>query len=53
MQQRFCDCGCAVWVQYLFPNTSCRIIFKSKSEHNVYLTVCPRCGRNLNIDDLH
>jgi len=23
MQQRFCACGCAIWVQYLFPNHCC------------------------------
>ncbi len=53
MQQRFCDCGCAICVQYLFPNMNCRIIFKSKEESMDYLTMCPSCGKKLNIDELN
>jgi hypothetical protein len=53
MQQRFCDCGSAIWVQYLFPNMNCQIIFKSKREGMDYLTMCPCCGKKLNIDELY
>jgi hypothetical protein len=53
MQQRFCSCGCGVWVQYLFPNMDCQIIFRSRREDpSDRLSRCPRCGRALNIDDL-
>ena len=33
MQQRFCACGCGIWVQFLFPNMRCQIIFKSKLDY--------------------
>ena len=53
MQQRFCICGCAVWVHYQFHNMDCRIIFRSDSDSTKdYLTRCPCCGEQLVIDDL-
>jgi len=54
MQQRFCSCGCVVWVQYLFPNMNCQIIFRSKVDNQEdYLTRCPCCGKKLNITELN
>ncbi len=42
MQQRFCACGCGIWVQYLFPNMNCQIIFKSEKDRTEdYLVKCP------------
>lgn len=54
MQQRFCACGCAIWVQYLFPNMNCQIIFKPKGDSmENYLVKCPCCQKKLNIDILY
>ncbi len=54
MQQRFCACGCGIWVQYLFPNMNCQIIFKSeKNRMEDYLVKCPCCGKKINIDILY
>ncbi len=54
MQQRFCVCGCDIWVQYLFPNMNCQITFKSKKIRTEdHLDKCPCCGRKLNIDFLN
>ena len=54
MQQRFCACGCAIWVQYLLPNMNCETIFKTaKDSKNACLANCPRCGKKLNIDILY
>lgn len=54
MQQRFCNCGHVIWVQYLFPNKDCRIIFRSTNNLNEkYLSICPYCGIQLKIDDLN
>lgn len=54
MQQRFCTCGYAVWVQYLFSRAKCKTIFWSGNADRGYrLTICPCCGRRLNIDELY
>lgn len=54
MQQRFCACGCVIWVQFLFPNMNCQTIFKTaKDSKNARLVNCPRCGEKLNIDVLY
>lgn len=54
MQQRFCNCGCGVWVQYLFPNMNCQIVFRSKKDEPTDMLIrCPCCGKRLNIDDLY
>ena len=54
MQQRFCACGCAIWVQYVLPNMNCQIIFKSKKDGTEdSLARCPFCGEKLNIDILY
>ncbi len=54
MQQRFCACGSGIWVQYLFPNMNCRIIFRPEKDHRQdYLVKCPCCGKKLNIDILY
>ena len=53
MQERFCRCGGAIWVLYLFPNLNCRILFKSIGNNKTrYVTRCPSCGQKLNIDTL-
>jgi len=54
MQQRFCTCGSTIWVQYLFSNTDCRVVFRPRDEGKyATLTRCPGCGRKLDIDELH
>ncbi len=54
MQQRYCRCGDIIWVQYLFPNADCRIVFKAEGRgKNHALSQCPGCGRKLDIDDLY
>jgi len=53
MQRRLCDCGCAIWVQFSFPNMNCRVVFKSKEKSTDNLTLCPCCGKRLSIDDLY
>jgi len=53
MQQRFCDCGYAVWVQFQFPNMDYRIIFRSTRRMEDVLTRCPCCGIKLDIENLH
>ena len=54
MQQRFCACGCVIWVQFLFPNMNCQTIFiTAKDSKNARLVNCPRCGEKLNIDVLY
>jgi hypothetical protein len=53
MQQRFCACGCAIWVQYLFPNMNCQTFFiTARDSENAYLADCPCCGKKLSIDVL-
>ena len=53
MQQRFCSCGCAVWAQYQFFSLNCRVIFRSSDgSMEDYLTRCPSCGKQLNINEL-
>ena len=54
MQQRFCACGCVIWVQYLFPNMNCQTVFKTaRDSKNACLVNCPCCGKKLNIDVLY
>jgi len=53
MHQRFCSCGCVVWVQYLFHQVNCQIIFRSRGDRmEDYLTRCPCCGKKLDINEL-
>ncbi len=53
MQQRFCSCGYAVWAQYQFFSLNCRVIFRSSDGSTEdYLTRCPCCGKQLNINEL-
>ena len=54
MQQRYCGCGCIVWVQYLFSDMECRTLFWSTLFRNgSLLDRCPCCGDPLDIDDLY
>lgn len=54
MQQRFCLCGCSVWVHYQFYKMNCRIMFSSSADgREDCLSRCPHCGKQLAIDDLY
>ena len=53
MQQRFCDCGFTVWVQYLLSNSNDQTVFWSAANQNRrHLKRCPVCGAVLDIDKL-
>ena len=53
MQQRFCECGFSVWVQYLINETLCRARFwNNAGRRGPHLLRCPGCFRKLSIDDL-
>ena len=53
MQQRYCDCGCSIYVQYQIFETFCSTIFWNNAFGiGQYLTHCPVCGRSLNINSL-
>jgi hypothetical protein len=57
MQQRYCSCGCAIWVEYEFAQTNFRanprIFFRlRKNFRTVFLSRCPSCKKALSIDDL-
>jgi hypothetical protein len=53
MQQRYCSCGCAVWVEYIFSNVKTRTVFWSGTRvQGMKLIRCPRCGKHLDIDEL-
>ena len=53
MQQRFCECGHSVWVEYVLPNKYCWIVFRpSNNGKNQKLSTCPVCQRRLRIDEL-
>ena len=55
MQKRYCRCGCPVWVCYLALPHAMRIkpVFHGDrvTGRNI-LDACPRCGRQLHIDEL-
>ncbi len=54
MQERFCDCGARILVQFMFHGTRWETIFWGKSQFNGNrLYICPSCGQFLNIDFLH
>jgi hypothetical protein len=53
MQQRFCSCGCTIWVEYGRPNSGPQIFFRlSDKSQRVFLFNCPSCRRHLSIDEL-
>jgi hypothetical protein len=53
MQQRFCVCGHALWVEYRFGALGCRHRFWSpRFGRKVLLTRCPACGMKIDIDEL-
>gem|GEM_PF-303594 len=54
MQQRFCNCGFKIWVEYLLTEWRCRTFFwPSFGRQGSHLKACPACGARLNIDNLH
>ena len=54
MQQRFCNCGFKIWVEYLLTEWRCRTFFwPSSGRQGSHLKACPACGARLNIDNLH
>jgi len=54
MQQRYCDCGRMIWVQYISPNANCRVVFKPAGNSvKSDLIRCPNCGKRLDIDELY
>ncbi len=53
MQQRFCECGFPVWVQYRFSGSQCRPLFWSRiDELGEHLRRCPCCFKRLNINEI-
>lgn len=52
MQQRFCTCGAAVWVRYLFANTRWLAFFYRGEAGEMSANVCPVCAKALNIENL-
>lgn len=53
MQRRFCECGGLVWVQYVLFASHCRAVFWTAPHGSgTALHRCPRCGRQLDIDEL-
>ncbi len=54
MQQRYCECGFPVWVQYHLSESECRMIFWATAYRcGTKLRTCPCCSRMLHIDDLN
>ena len=54
MQQRFCSCGCTIWVEYHHPNFNPEIFFKLRENiHEASVKNCPMCNRMLSIDELN
>lgn len=54
MQQRFCTCGCSVWVQYMFSRLNCNVVFwRGSMDSGERVSRCPSCGEKLNIDNLN
>ena len=52
MQQRYCNCGCAIWVEYHHPNHNPQIFFRLKENVlDEVLKNCPLCQRMLSIDE--
>lgn len=53
MQQRYCECGFPVWVQYSLTEAECRMVFWATAyRRGARLRTCPCCGRLLHIDEL-
>ena len=53
MQQRYCECGHPVWVQYILSEIDCRTVFWSVVYRSgSKLHCCPNCARGLHIDEL-
>ncbi len=58
MQQRFCNCGQAIWVQYVcygnmpVGRAPLEAMFTSLKDGDEVLNCCPHCGASLNINDL-
>ncbi len=52
MQKRFCSCGGAIWVSYLFINMRWMTFFFSTEDGRHALKICPHCGRTLDIQTL-
>lgn len=54
MQQRYCDCGRSLWVQYVFNGNVCRTRFWNQCHAEARRLVrCPECGGRLHIDRLN
>lgn len=54
MQERRCECGRHIWVQYRHVGGGCRAKFWSLSlRAGRTVTLCPACGRGLSIDSLY
>ncbi|MDL2306469.1 hypothetical protein LJC48_00365 [Desulfovibrio sp. OttesenSCG-928-C06] len=57
MQKRYCTCGQAVMVDYMFSNSMCDTMFRNETteqEHSKgeLLLTCPHCTTLLNINNL-
>ena len=53
MQQRFCSCGASIWVRYFFAEKHWLAFFYRAVQGDAKTTICPCCGKNLNIEQLH
>ncbi|MBG0773083.1 MAG: hypothetical protein JMJ96_09685 [Desulfovibrio alaskensis] len=52
MQKRFCTCGTAVWVCYLFNSWSSVFFNCEDEDSSALLARCPCCGNKLDINQL-
>ncbi|MCC8194757.1 MAG: hypothetical protein LIP28_08955 [Deltaproteobacteria bacterium] len=52
MQQRFCSCGASIWVRYFFANKHWLAFFYRGDSGDTSTSVCPCCGKPLNIESL-
>ena len=52
MQKRFCECGYLFWVQYLLENNLFTPLFWPSIGDIKTISMCPHCGRRLDINQL-
>ncbi len=52
MQKRFCDCGYLFWVQYFLENNLFIPLFWPSIGDIKTISICPHCGRRLDINQL-
>jgi hypothetical protein len=53
MQERYCECGRRLFVEYLFSAISWLPVFWNSPESGCgNIHACPKCGKNLDINSL-